>query len=81
MADEVAETALADPAAAEVLVPIVIRPWLGFRVVEVDEDQAPEPDASVEVVEESVDRLRLEPEEPVVLTSSPAAEEADGATA
>jgi hypothetical protein len=59
VADQVAEPNLADPPAADVLVAIVVRPGLGLRVVEVDEDQPPEPHAPLEGLEESVDRPRL----------------------
>ena len=58
-AEQVPEPDRPDPPGAEVLVAIQPRAPLGARVVEVDHDQAIEPDPRVEVVEEGIDDGRI----------------------
>ena len=55
MPDQVTQASLPDPAGADMLVTITARTSLRRRVVEVDQDEAIQPDPPVELAEEPID--------------------------
>ena len=62
--EEMAEPGHADPAGPEVLVPVEPRPALRLRVVEMEHDEAIEPDPGIEVGQEGVDGVGLREVDP-----------------